>query len=66
MGIPLTGLLAAILHLGEKQTTELYLGVFIILIVVILIVYTKQKKIVKEKIFKIYPILLNIGTYSKI
>ena len=45
MGIPLTGLLAAILLLGEKPTTELYLGGFIILIGVILIVYTKQKKI---------------------
>ena len=32
MGIPLTGLLAAILLLGEKPTTELYLGGFIILI----------------------------------
>ena len=38
MGIPLTGLLAAILLLGEKPTTELYLGGFIILIGVILIV----------------------------
>ncbi len=44
MGIPLTGLLAAILLLGEKPTTELYLGGSIILIGVILIVYTKQKK----------------------
>ena len=44
MGIPLTGSLAAILLLGEKPTTELYLGGFIILIGVILIVYTKQKK----------------------
>ena len=44
MGIPLTGLLAAILLLGEKPTTELYLGGFIILIGVILIIYTKQKK----------------------
>ena len=43
MGIPLTGLLAAILLLGEKPTPELYLGGFIILIGVILIVYTKQK-----------------------
>ncbi len=43
MGIPLTGLLAAILLLGEKPTTELYLGGFIILIGVILIVYTKKK-----------------------
>ena len=48
MGIPLTGLLAAILLLGEKPTTELYLGGFIILIGVILIVYTKQKKHVKN------------------
>jgi len=44
MGIPLTGLLAAIFLLGEKPTTELYLGGFIILIGVILILYTKQKK----------------------
>ena len=43
MGIPLTGLLAAILLLGEKPTTELYLGGFIILIGVILILYTNQK-----------------------
>ncbi len=43
MGIPLTGLLAAILLLGEKPTTELYLGGFIILIGVILILYRKQK-----------------------
>ena len=49
MGIPLTGLLAAILLLGEKPTTELYLGGFIILIGVILIVYTKQKKKSKRK-----------------
>ena len=49
MGIPLTGLLAAILLLGEKPTTELYLGGFIILIGVILIVYTKQKKNSKRK-----------------
>ena len=43
MGIPLTGLLAAILLLGEKPTTELYLGGFIILKGVILILYRKQK-----------------------
>ncbi len=43
MGIPLTGLLAAILLLREKPTTELYLGGFIILIGVILILYRKQK-----------------------
>ena len=44
MGIPLTGLLAAILLLNEKPTTELYLGGFIILLGVILIVYTKKNK----------------------
>ena len=44
MGIPLTGLLAAILLLNEKPTTELYIGGFIILLGVILIVYTKKDK----------------------
>ena len=44
MGIPLTGLLAAILLLNEKPTTELYIGGFIILLGVILIVYTKKGK----------------------
>ena len=63
MGIPLTGLLAAILLLGEKPTTELYLGGFIILIGVILILYTKQKKVIKN-ILKIYPIFPNKGMYS--
>ena len=42
MGIPLTGLLAAILLLKESPTTELYLGGSIILFGVILIVYTKR------------------------
>ena len=42
MGIPLTGLLAAILLLNENPTTELYLGGLIILLGVILIVYTKK------------------------
>ena len=42
MGIPLTGLLAAILLLKESPTTELYLGGSIILFGVILIVYTKK------------------------
>ena len=63
MGIPLTGLLAAILLLGEKPTTELYLGGFIILIGVILIVYTKQKKVINN-ILKIYPIFPKKGMYS--
>ena len=44
MGIPLTGLLAAVLLLRENPTTELYLGGIIILIGVILIVYTKKEK----------------------
>ena len=44
MGIPLTGLLAAILLLNENPTTELYLGGLIILLGVILIVYTKKDK----------------------
>ena len=44
MGIPLTGLLAAILLLNESPTTELYIGGFIILLGVILIVYTKKDK----------------------
>ena len=44
MGIPLTGLLAAILLLGESPTSELYLGGIIILLGVILSVYTKKGK----------------------
>ena len=44
MGIPLTGLLAAIFLLKESPTTELYLGGSIILMGVILIVYTKKGK----------------------
>ena len=44
MGIPLTGLLAAILLLGERPTNELYLGGVIILLGVILIIYTKKGK----------------------
>ena len=44
MGIPLTGLLAAILLLKENPTTELYLGGLIILFGVILIIYTKKEK----------------------
>ena len=44
MGIPLTGLLAAILLLNEKPTTELYIGGFVILLGVILIIYTKKDK----------------------
>ena len=44
MGIPLTGLLAAIFLLKESPTTELYIGGSIILFGVILIVYTKKGK----------------------
>ena len=44
MGIPLTGLLAAIFLLKESPTTELYIGGSIILLGVILIVYTKKEK----------------------
>ena len=44
MGIPLTGLLAAIFLLGEKPSEELFIGGAIIIIGVILIVFTKPKK----------------------
>jgi len=44
MGIPPTGLLAAIFLLGEKPTAELFIGGFIIIIGVIMIVFTKTKK----------------------
>ena len=44
MGIPLTGLLAAIFLLGEKPTTELFIGGVIILLGVVLIVFTKPDK----------------------
>ena len=44
MGIPPTGLLAAILLLGEKPTTELFIGGAIIIIGVIMIVFNKSKK----------------------
>ena len=44
MGIPPTGLLAAIFLLGEKPTSELFIGGTIIIVGVILIVFTKNKK----------------------
>ena len=44
MGIPPTGLLAAIFLLGEKPTPELFVGGAIIIVGVILIVFTKNKK----------------------
>jgi len=43
MGIPLTGLLAAILLLGEEPTKELFIGGAIILIGVIMIVFGHKK-----------------------
>ena len=48
MGIPPTGLLAAIFLLGEKPTSELFIGGTIIIVGVIMIVFTKTKK-EKEK-----------------
>ena len=44
MGIPPTGLLAAIFLLGEKPTSELFIGGGIIIIGVIMIVFTKKGK----------------------
>ena len=44
MGIPPTGLLAAIFLLGEEPTKELFIGGAIIIVGVILIVFTKSKK----------------------
>ena len=44
MGIPPTGLLAAIFILGEKPTAELFIGGVIIIIGVIMIIFTKTKK----------------------
>ena len=44
MGIPPTGLLAAIFLLGEEPTPELFIGGAIIIIGVILIVFTKNQK----------------------
>ncbi len=44
MGIPLTGLLAAIFLLGEDPTKELFIGGAIIIVGVILIVFNKPKK----------------------
>jgi len=44
MGIPPTGLLAAIFLLGEKPTSELFIGGSVIIVGVIMIVFTKTKK----------------------
>ena len=43
MGIPPTGLLAAIFLLGEKPTVELFIGGAIIIFGVIMIIFTKPK-----------------------
>ena len=44
MGIPPTGLLAAIFLLGEEPTKELFIGGAIIIIGVMLIVINKQER----------------------
>ena len=44
MGIPLTGLLAAVFLLGEKPTVELFIGGLVILIGVLMIVFKTSKK----------------------
>ena len=44
MGIPPTGLLAAVFLLDEEPTQELFIGGAIIIIGVILIIFTKNKK----------------------
>ena len=44
MGIPPTGLLAAIFLLGEKPTLELFIGGSIIIVGVIMIVFRTAKK----------------------
>ena len=44
MGIPLTGLLAAVFLLGEKPTVELFIGGLVILIGVVMIVLKTSKK----------------------
>ena len=43
MGIPLTGLLAAIFLLGEEPTKELFIGGIIILLGVVMIIFNKKK-----------------------
>ena len=43
MGIPPTGLLAAIFLLGEKPTSELFIGGAVIIVGVIMIIFTKTK-----------------------
>ena len=57
MGIPPTGLLAAIFLLGEEPTKELFIGGAVIIIGVMLIVFTKPDK-------KYQPSFCKIGKYS--
>ena len=45
MGIPPTGLLAAIFLLGEKPTSELFIGGVVIIVGVILILYKKKEEV---------------------
>ena len=47
MGIPPTGLLAAIFLLGEKPTTELFIGGTVIILGVIMILYKKKDGVKK-------------------
>ncbi len=47
MGIPPTGLLAAVFLLNEKPTSELFIGGTIIIIGVIMIVFTKKNEVEK-------------------
>jgi O-acetylserine/cysteine efflux transporter len=54
MGIPPTGLLAAIFLLGEKPTQELFTGGALIIVGVILIVFTKNKKMRLKNENRIY------------
>jgi O-acetylserine/cysteine efflux transporter len=43
MGIPLTGLLAAVFLLGEEPTRQLFIGGAIILLGVVMIVFGNKK-----------------------
>ena len=45
MGIPPTGLLAAIFLLDEKPTSELFIGGIIIIFGVIMILYKKKEEV---------------------
>ena len=45
MGIPPTGLLAAIFLLGEKPTSELFIGGVIIIFGVVMILYKKKEEV---------------------